>query len=367
MPKEVDLQSEAFEIPDTVEGATNLFFARGWTDGLPIIPPTEERVRAMLRYTDRDPDEVVGVLPPRQGEATVEKIAINAVMAGCQPEYLPVLIAAVEGIAETDFSLYMVLTATHGLSPLAMVNGPMVKELKINFGYNTLGEGIRSNATIGRAIQLIVWNIAGIPGRTNVDTHGAIVRYHHIMAENEDQNPWEPLHVERGFDAETSCVTVFGAEPPQHMDVMGSTTAQGVAISLANTMPGPACRCYQEFSEPLIVLCPSHAGTIANGGFSKADFKRFIYEHARLPLSKYDAEDFAKIAQWRNPKWYTNLPLDSTIPIAEKPDDITVVVSGGAGTHSLFIPQQVTVKSQTKPITFKDGTPVKSVKDFSKR
>lgn len=364
MARENELQSEIVQVPDSVGAASRLFFARGWTDGLPIIPPTEEAVRQMLRYTDRNPSDVVGILPPRYGEATVEKIAVNAVMAGCLPEYLPVLITAVEAMADVKYNLSTILTSTHGCSPLVMVNGPIVKELHINFGYQTLGEGIRSNATMGRAISLIMWNVAGIPGRTNVDTFGAITRYHHIMAENEDQNPWEPLHVERGYDRETSAVTVFGAEPAHHLDDMGSTSAQGVLTTIANSLPGAGTRHYQEFGEPVLVLGPQHARTIANGGFSKDDVKRFIYEHARLPVAKLSRETFKKVNQVTAPKWYTDLPDDALIPIAEKKEDIVVLVSGGGGTHSLFICQQVYVRSVTRPITFKDGTPVRSVKDF---
>ncbi len=366
MATQQQVDAEAFEIPDSAEAASNLFFARGWTDGLPIVPPTEERIQAMLRYTDYGPDEVVAVLPPRQGEATPTTIAVNAVMAGCLPQHMPILVAVVQGIADVNFHLPAVLTSTHGCSVLGMVNGPIVKELQINFGYNVLGEGVRSNATIGRAINLIVWNIAGVPGRTNVDTHGAIVRYHHIFAENEDQSPWEPFHVERGCAPGSSAVTVFGAEPPHHLDDMGSTTAQGVLTTIANSLPAPGCRHYQQFGEPIVVFCPSHAATIGNGGFSKQEVKRFIHEHARLPVSKCSEENFRKINQVREPKWYTNIPLDSSIPITRHPDELIVLVSGGGGTHSLFIPQQSAVRSVTKPIAFKDGTPIKSVGDYLK-
>ncbi len=358
------LQSESFEAPDSAKAFNNLFFARGWTDGLPIMPPTEEAVLEMLSYTDRKPEEVVGILLPRHGEATVEKIAINAVMAGCLPGYLPILIAAVEAMAEPQYFLRQVLTSTHGCSPLVMINGPLVTELEINYGYHTTGEGLRSNATIGRAIRLIVRNIAGVPGRTDVDTFGAITRYHHIFAENEGENPWEPLHVERGIARETSAVTVFGAEPSQHLDDMGSTNAQNLLWAMVNTMPGAGTRHFQEFGEPVICFGPQHARTLAEGGFSKNDVKRFIYEHSRLPIKKASPETFRKINVVAAPKWYTDLSDEACIPIAEKPEDITILVSGGAGTHSLFIPQQVNVRSVTKPITFKDGTPVKSIKDF---
>lgn len=361
---ETPLHSEMIEIPDSAGEATRLFFERGWSDGLPVLPPTEAAVREMFRYTDREPDDVVAILPPRYGEATVEKIAINAVMAGCLPEYLPVLVAAVQAMSDERLNLSQILTSTHGCSPLVMVGGPLIKELRLNFGYHTSGEGLRSIATIGRAISLIAWNIAGLPGRTNVDTFGAITRYHHVFAENEDQSPWEPLHVERGLERHASAVSVFGAEPAHHIDDMGSTTAQGMLTTLVNTLPGAGTRHFQEFGEPLIVLGPQHARIVAKGGYSKADVKRFIYEHARLPVSKHSQENFEKVCQVTAPKWYCNLAPEALIPIAESRDDIVVVVSGGPGSHSLFIPQQVYVRSVTKAVTRKDGTPIRSVKDF---
>lgn len=356
--------AETIEVADSVAEVSRVFFEKGWSDGLPIIPPTEDAVRQMLRFTDRERDDVVAVLAPRYGEATMEKIAVNAVMAGCLPEYLPVLVAVVEALSHPKLNLSQILTSTHGCSPLVMVGGPLVKELGLNFGYHTTGEGLRSVATIGRAVSLIAWNIAGLPGRTNVDTFGAITRYHHVFAENEDQSPWEPLHVERGAAPESSAVTVFGAEPAHHVDDMGSTTAQGMLTTLAHTLPGAGTRHFQEFGQPVIVLGPQHARIVANGGYSKKDVKRFIYDHARLPASRHSRENFEKVCQVTAPKWYCNLAPDALIPIAESQDDIVVVVSGGAGSHSLFIPQQVYVRSVTQVVARKDGTPIRSVKDL---
>jgi hypothetical protein len=187
-------------VADNPETIFQLFIARGWMDGLPFIPPRDERVARMLAYADRDPKEVVAVLPPRWGEATLEKIAVNAVMAGCLPQYLPVVMTAVSAMAEEAFNLYAVQATTHPCTPLILVNGPMAKELNINGRYNALGQGWRANATIGRAIRLILLNIGGgEPGVLDRATVGHPGKYSYCLAENEAENPWIPLHLEKGF------------------------------------------------------------------------------------------------------------------------------------------------------------------------
>jgi len=178
---------------------------QGWTDGLPIVPPTDEDLREFLRFTDRAPREVVAVLPPRQGEATVERIAINAIMAGCRPEYLPVVITAVEALADPAFNLDSIQATTHPVAPLIIVNGPIAKEVGINAGYNAFGQGFRANLTIGRAIRLLLMNVGGgLPGTGDRATQGSPAKIAYCVAENEDANPWEPLHVEHGYSPETS-------------------------------------------------------------------------------------------------------------------------------------------------------------------
>src|SRR5712692_4138905 len=150
-----------FQVEDDYPAINELYMERGWTDGLPIVPPTEEHVEEFLCRTDRDRREVVAVLPPRQGEATAEKLAINAVMAGCRPEYFPVLLAAVEAVAEPPFNLDAVQATTHPVTPLLIVNGPVAKEIGLNAGYNAFGQGFRANLTIGRALRLVLTNIGG--------------------------------------------------------------------------------------------------------------------------------------------------------------------------------------------------------------
>ena len=206
--------------PSALDGAyaaiNRHYQERGWTDGLPIVPPTEDDVREFLRFTDRDPREVVAVLPPRQGEATVERIAVNAVMAGCRPEYLPGRHHRHRGPGRSRRS-----TSTRSRPPRirwrrsSSSTGRSRRELGINAGYNAFGQGFRANVTIGRAVRLLLMNVGGgLPGTGDRATQGSPAKIAYCVAENEDANPWEPLHVEHGFPADVSMVTAIGVRGP---------------------------------------------------------------------------------------------------------------------------------------------------------
>jgi len=225
--------------PDFGEKVYKEFLDRGWTDGLPVIPPTEEAVDRAVTFTGRNPQDVVASIPPRWGEATVEKIAINAVMAGCLPEYLPVIMAAIEAMAEARFNLFFVQTTTHPCAPLLIVNGPIAKNLGINCHSGAFGPYYRSNATIGRAIRLILLNIGGaIPGTGDMATQGQPCKYSFCIAENEAENPWEPLHVERGFKASVNTVTVVAAENPHNIGEHCANNAEDLLTTIVGTMTG---------------------------------------------------------------------------------------------------------------------------------
>ena len=207
------MNSTEFNIEDSPEAAFQFMIDHGWSDGLPVIPPTAERVRAMLDYAQRDASELVGYINPDAGSATVEKIAVNAVMAGCLPEYMPVLIAAVQAITEPSFNIHGLQTTTNPVSPLLIINGPVREQIGLNSGRGTLGPGYRANATIGRAVRLLLLNVGGAkPWSTDMALHGSPAKYISCMGENEEESIWEPLHVERGFSAEQSTVTVVGAQ-----------------------------------------------------------------------------------------------------------------------------------------------------------
>jgi hypothetical protein len=314
---------------------------RGWTDGLPIVPPTETRVHELLKQTARDPREVVGVLPPRQGEATIEKIAVNAVMAGCRPAYFPVVLAAIEALADPLFNLDSVQATTHPVATLLVVNGPIARAIGLQAGYNAFGQGFRPNVTIGRAVRLVLMNVGGgLPGSGDRATQGSPAKIAYCVAENEAESPWEPLHVEAGLPAGTSTVTVFGCEGPHNIQDHYSNTARGVLLTVAGAMGQAGSNNLLGRGWPLLSLGPEHAATIAREGYTKQQVKEFLFEHARYPLAKLGLE----YQRQQIERWGVVDAPDTMVPIVRTADDISVIVVGGAGKHSSWQP------------TFGDGT-----------
>jgi len=355
---------ETEEASGSLGAANRLFYERGWTDGLPIIPPTEKEISRMLRYTDRDPEEVIAVLLPRRGKATVKKIAVNAAMAGCLPEYFPVVLTAVQAMSRPQFNLPGIIATTNPVTPLVIVNGPVIEELDFNCGWGVFGCGWRANATVGRAVRLVVNNIAGgIPGVYDRATFGQPGKYSFCIAENERLNPWEPLHVERGFPRETSTVTLFGGAGPHNIADITSTTAIGILCTIAGGMSALGSNNITLGGEPLLVLGPEFAQKISAEGFSKKDVKRFLFENARAPLTcmeglqRYNARRRSLRDEIRD--------VLSPFTIASKPEDIIVMVAGGSGPHAQYVGSFFNhTRSVTLPIATKDGSPVRSLKDF---
>ncbi len=338
------LASEKVILDDSMEAVNSYFCDMGWSDGLPVIPPTEEAVARMLSGTRRDPASLVAAIPPNWGEATVEKIAINAVMAGCLPEYMPVIITAVEAMSEESFNLSGILATTHPCSPLLIVNGPITKKLNINGKSGAFGPGWRSNATIGRAIRLIMLNIGGAyPGKTAMSTQGQPSRYTYCIAENEDESPWEPLHVERGFKTTDSTVTVSGAENPHNINDNSGLTAEDILTSAVSAMATMTNNnILFQMGNPMLALGPQHAASIARSGFTKKDIKAYIYEKARLPR---------RLFHERNRRGrYPEMAEDSFVKLVPSADDIMVIVVGGTGTQSSFIPTFGKTRAITRKI-----------------
>lgn len=342
--------SSRLRVSDDPEALMRLAEAEGFGDGLPLVPPTPERVAAMLDGAGRDPGEVLGRLAPSWKQATVEKVAINAVMAGCRPEYFPVVLAAVEAVADPAFNLQSIQATTHICTPLVIVNGPIRKALGINCGHNCFGQGTRANATIGRALRLTLLNVGGAaPGEGDKATFGQPGKYSYCTGENEEANPWEPLHVERGFAPDQSTVTVIGAEAPHNVNDHGSTTGDGILMTVSSGLATAACNHVYLEGEPLVVFGPEHAATIARDGFTKADVKRFIFEHARVPIARIspgNREWFKGI----RPAWFSDPRDDVEVPMTGSPEDIMVVVAGGAGKHSLVIPTFAKTRAVTRVI-----------------
>src|SRR5215467_882137 len=323
------LQSERIEVDDDLWAVNAFFEEKGWTDGLPVIPPTEQRVEQMLAAVKRDAQDVIGVVPPRWAPATVEKIAINAVMAGCKPQYMPVLIAAVEALADPRLNLYALQATTGGPAVMVIINGPIRNQLNINGGPNALGEGWRANATIGRFVQMVKRNIGGsYPGTTCKATLGWSGKYSICVGENEEASPWEPLQVERGFKREQSTVTAISADASVRASDLDSTKAVGILTNFAQKMDGPSG------PEAIMVICPEHAKIIADDGFSKKDVQKFVWERAGYRMKDLPDETFEQRVKRRSD---LKLTRDSVIPVTDKPEDILVIVAGGDGSQSQYI------------------------------
>jgi hypothetical protein len=336
-------------------------YERGWTDGLPIVLPTPERVQRMLRFTGMDATSEIGVIPPRLGIASVSAIAVNAVMAGCRPEYLPIVIAAIRAVVDDRFNLLGVQTTTHPCTPLVIVNGPLASALQINSRYNCFGQGWRANATIGRAVHLVLQNIGGaIPGLTDKATMGHPGKYSYCVAENEEESPWEPLHVERGFDREVSTVTVSAAEAPHNINEHFGTTVEGALTTICGTVATSGENNITQAGDAFLVVCPEHAATFAQSGYSKKDVKQYIYDHARVRVETLSHGQFEHMKDVSN-KGDSYLDSDGMIRVAASADDINIIVAGGPGRHSMWVPTfSFGSRSVTKPIVGEDGTPLKS-------
>ncbi|MDP6406664.1 MAG: thioredoxin family protein [Alphaproteobacteria bacterium] len=259
-------------------------FERDWSDGLPVVPPTDERVFAMLQGSSRQPDEVLGEMPPNYGPCTVEKVAINAVMAGCKPEYMPVVLAAVEAALDRDFALHGVLASTRFTGPVIIVNGPIAKRIDMNGGINALGQGNRANATIGRALQLAIRNIGGgKPGGVDRATLGSPGKYTYCFCEDEAGSAWTPLTVDRGFDAGTNAVTVFAGYGLQGVVDERARTPEDIASVFASSLR--AVDNINKFPAPdaILVVCPEHERTLATGGWDKARLHQELIERLTVP------------------------------------------------------------------------------------
>lgn len=246
-------------------------FARGWTDGLPVVPPTPERVLRMLAGTSRDPQEVVAVVPPDLTPCTVEKVAVNAVMAGCRPEYLPIVLAALEGACTDEFNMHGLLATTYFSGPVLIVNGPITREIGMNSGVNVLGQGNRANLTIGRALQLVVRNVGGgKPGGVDRATLGSPGKLGFCFAEREEDSPWEPLHVERGFRADQSAVTLFAGQGPTPIVDQLARTPDQLIRSFAGCLDTVANPNLALGFDAIVIVPPDHARIFREAGWNKA-------------------------------------------------------------------------------------------------
>ncbi len=323
----MEFRAEAIDVAD-YHAAVELFFERGWTDGLAIVPPTEELVERMVRASGRRPEEEIGEIPPAQGIATVEKLAINSVMAGCRPAYFPIVLAAVEAMLEPEHNLNGVQTTTHSCVPLVIVHGPIAQQLGFNAGDGVFGSGFRANGTVGRAIRLILWNLGGnIPGEVDKSTQAHPGKWSYCIAEHEAASPWEPFAVERGIPAGSNAVTVFSCEAPHSVLCYG--TVKQMLSCLVSALSSLGSNNTHAMGESLVVLNPWQARQFEAEGWSKVEIRVYLWEHVRARLGQIKAVDALGITGQFWPKWVEQDNDDYPVPIAARPRDIHIMVAGG--------------------------------------
>lgn len=331
------------EAVDPIE-AIEFCYRQGWTDGLPVVPPTEERVATFLAHLARGREEILGIVPERRRSVTVDLVVANAVMAGCLPEYGPVVVAAVEAMLQTPFNLVGPSASLGGSAILVIVNGSVVEDLQINCRNNLFGPGNRANATIGRAVRLVLMNTCGaIPGVFDRTTLGHPGKYTYCIGENEVASPWVPLHVERGFAKEASTVTVFACEGPRQVRNALSPTPEGILTTIADAMSSLGTSLTTSGSvgaklvgtrqgEVVIVIGGEHMRTIARHGWSKSDIRRYLGERARRTAA--DLKRGGGLPGQLEPG-----DEQMYVPVVEQASDIMVVAAGGEeGAMSAVIP-----------------------------
>jgi hypothetical protein len=310
-----------------------MYFRRGWTDGLPVIPPSEKTVKATLAAANLSAGDVVGEIPARNVKVTADKIAINAILAGCLPEYMPVVLAAVKGICHSDFGYHGPATSTGGAAIAVIVNGPMVGRLGINAADNAFGPGFRANATIGRAVRLLMMNTLDTrPGRLDRSTLGNPGKYTLCFGEDEENSPWEPLHVEKGFKPHESTVTVFATEGPHQIYNQLSNDPQTLCITMADSMANLGSMNITGQQNMVVVFAGEHQEVFRHSGWSKAQVKQCLFDHAHRSTA-----EIKRAGRMSGP--ISKKDEIERKHVVRKPDDILVISAGArAGAFSACLP-----------------------------
>lgn len=330
--------------------------AEDMCDGLPVIPPTTARVNAMLRFTDLDPrHSLIDELPPSGAAVTVQTLAANAVMAGCKPEYLPILIAVFQAMADPAYRLFLATITTHPGGNAVIVSGPLAKALGIHSGAGCLGPGFRANATIGRAITLTILNVArAIPGKSDLSVFGSAAEFTYCVAESDTANPWSTLNSDL-YDPGTTSVTVHKCEGPHNILGPHEPGPEPLLGAIASTAATKGGNNRVHLGQLLVFLNPDHAKSIADAGWSKQNVKEYLFEKARHPIADIRPE----LARANFPPQFLAL---SEVPVMRSPEDVIVVVCGGRGPHSMVAVPWGMGSAVSRPVTRKDGTPLRSVR-----
>ncbi|MCH7594802.1 MAG: hypothetical protein IIB27_09830 [Chloroflexi bacterium] len=345
--------SDQFE---ALAGFNETFLDNGWGDGLPLIPPTPERVGKILAGTTLAPEHVVGLLPPGMGVATVEKIAVSAAMAGCEPSHLPVLIAACEAVLKMGSRARQWLMSTSPDAPILLLNGPIVDELGLNTGKATLGPGKQSrvNIVLGRAFRLVLMNVGhNYPTEMDMDTIGAPSKFSLCAAEAVEGGPWEPLHVERGFKRSASTVTVAGVRNLIDAADLNNYTPERILNTVAGAITGGGGYFGIRWSDPdpydpeggggaLVVLCPDHARVCTDAGWSKNMVRDYLWAKTRVTVAGLH-NSFKANPDWLLPPWRWIMDLSpeeaasTSFPAFNRPERIEIVSFGGPAGKSMVM------------------------------
>jgi hypothetical protein len=318
--------------------AVEAVYEQGWSDGLPVVPPTPQLVEAML--AGRDPGTALGTIPPVGGVATREKVAAAAVMAGCLPEYFPVLETIIRAACDPTFNLAGIQPTTHVASPLAIVSGPVVEEIGLNARAGVFGPGNRANATLGRAFALVLWNLGGArPGVSDMSQFGNPIRYGCVIGERRDVSSWAPLQTANGLDPEVSAVTLVAAEAPK--SVVASRDPKSILGTLADCMRTLAAANMHLQGQMLAILGPEHARALDANGIGREEAQRRLHELARRPVRDFRAVATYGDEVWRR-FWPPEIDLaddDAMVPVARAPEDILLTIAGGdVGRFSVCLP-----------------------------
>jgi len=365
-----NIKVEGNDYQDAYEKVNDLFLDSRWADGLPIVPPTPELVKAMLAATTRSPQEILGNAAPRQGTATVEKIAVNSVMAGAKPEYFPVILAAMDGFLDKHYDLTHMQASTGSFTPIVVVNGPIAKELNFNSGIGMLGHGWRANSTVGRALRLSLLNIGQTwPAVNDMALTGRFEAYTFFtFAEDEARSPWEPYSVGLGFKPDESTVTVATSGTPAVLGggAVAPWTAQGIIDTVVARAPNPFFWVHSQTFD--LVLHPDCAYELGKMGFTRKSLQEYLYEHTKVPYEKvlqattgfgHDRAvdgiqasiDDGRIRPDRVQIFRDALKPGGMVPIVQSPDDFHILVAAGSPGYSLhFSCPGANWANETKPI-----------------
>ena len=337
---------------DAAERMNQLFLRNHWADGLPILPPTEKAVASMLKGTSRSPREVIGLVAPKNGQATIEKIAVNAVMAGAKPEYLPVIIAAMEGFTDKNYDLTHVQASSGSFIPAVIVSGPIAKELNFNSGMGLLGHGWRANSTVGRALRLCLLNLGQTwPAVNDMALIGRLSAYTFFtFAENAAASPWEPYHVSEGFKPDDSTVTVstvVGGVTTLGGGAVAPWTAQEILNNVVSQISGIGTYLGGVYAaNRIVVFHPDCAAELAKMGYSRKSLQEYLYEQSRVPYSRLSANTVKEIKRMisdgqirpdRVSVFQEALKDGGKVPSLQRPEDIHILVAGGSPGYSFLL------------------------------